>query len=68
MLHAAKEVDIYGVFLPPILLAGVVALIGLKIAQRLLQRKGFYRSDLERQVVDTSLFIILLGIFTFVIN
>jgi uncharacterized membrane protein len=61
-----REIDVYGVFMPPLLLWGFVSLIAVKVIHRALSRRKFYRSNIEQQLFDTSLFIILLGVFSFV--
>jgi hypothetical protein len=56
------EVAIGGVFFPPLLLLGFVALVLTAILTRLLQLTGFYRYVAYRPLVDLSLFVLLLGL------
>ncbi len=63
-----KEIDIYGVFMPPLILWALLAVIAVKIAHRFLRAAKFYRSGLEQQVFDASLFVIFIGLFSFLIT
>lgn len=54
------EVDIYGVFIPILLVWGVIALVVAAVLRRVLTRVGFYRLVWHRPLVDLSLFVIVL--------
>jgi hypothetical protein len=60
-----KEIDIYGVFIPPLLAWGTVSLIAVKFIRTALEKRGFYRSDVERQVFDVALFVVLTSLLSF---
>lgn len=68
MLNPIKELDIYGVFLPPLLVWAVVSLVAVKFIHGILVRKNFYRSDAEQQIFDVSLFVILTSLLSFLIH
>jgi hypothetical protein len=57
------EVDFYGIFLPPLLVLGVLALLANALLRRLLARSGFYRHVWHPALFDAALFVILLGAF-----
>jgi uncharacterized membrane protein len=61
-----KEFDIYGVYVPPIVIWGIVSYILVKIIHVLLSKKNFYGSDAEQQVFDVSLFVIFISLLSFV--
>ncbi|MGB9154447.1 MAG: DUF1656 domain-containing protein [Alphaproteobacteria bacterium] len=61
-----KELDIYGVYVPPLVIWGMVSYVLVKIACVILTRKNFYRSDAEQQIFDVSLFVVLISLFSFV--
>lgn len=56
------EIAIGGVFFPPLLLLGLVALLLTGILSRLFQIIGVYRYVAYRPLVDLSLFVLLLGL------
>jgi hypothetical protein len=58
MIH---EIDIYGVFLPDLLIWFVIAFLVSVPVRRLLGFVGFYRLVWHRALFDTALFVILLG-------
>ena len=55
------EFDIYGVFVPALLVWSVVALLLTGVLRAILARLGFYRLILHRPLVDLSLLVIVLG-------
>ena len=55
------EIDIYGVFLPDLLVWFVVAFLISVPARRVLGAVGFYRLVWHRALFDVALFVILLG-------
>ena len=68
MLIPIKELDIYGVFVPPLLIWGTLSLFIVMPIHAFLARRGFYRSDVERQIFDLSLCIIITGLFSFLVR
>ena len=56
------EIAIGGVFFPPLLLLGLLALGLAGVLSRLFQIIGVYRFVAYRPLVDLSLFILLLGL------
>lgn len=63
MLDTAREFDLYGIFMPTLLVSATVSLFAVRIMHGVLLRRGFYHTDLEQQVLDMSLFIIFTGLF-----
>jgi hypothetical protein len=54
------EFDIYGVFVPVLLVWALVALSLTGVLRTVLARVGFYRLVWHRPLVDLSLFVIVL--------
>lgn len=59
------EISIAGVFMPALLLIGVLALIITGLLTQLLQVAGVYRLVAYRPLVDLALFVLVLGLLTF---
>ena len=57
----SHEIDIYGIFVPAILVWSLIALGVSTLAQRLLHRVGAYRWIWHRSLFDMALFVIALG-------
>ncbi|KFC71485.1 DUF1656 domain-containing protein [Massilia varians] len=55
------EVSIYGLYLPPLLLLALAALVVCRILNLALARTGFYRRVWHPALFDFSLFVIVLG-------
>jgi hypothetical protein len=55
------EIDIYGVFVPDLLVWIVVAFLVSVPLRRILAALGFYRLVWHRALFDTALYVILLG-------
>ncbi len=66
-LAPLKELDIYGIFIPPLLLWATISLVLVKISHGILAHRGFYRSDLEQQIFDMALFVIFTCLLSFFI-
>jgi hypothetical protein len=62
------EFDIYGVFVPALLVWALVALSLTGVVRMVLARVGFYRLVWHRPLVDLSLLIIVLTIVTNVLS
>ncbi len=56
------EISIGGVYLPTLLVLGIVALVLLGLLSRLLALVGAYRVVAYRPLVDVALFLIILGL------
>jgi hypothetical protein len=56
------EISIGGVFMPALLLLGVLALIVTGLLSQLLQLIGVYRFVAYRPLVDLALFVLVLGL------
>jgi len=65
ILSPMKEMDIYGVFVPPLLAWGVFSLFAVKVIHVVLARKGFYQSDVEQQLFDVALFVLIASLLSF---
>jgi hypothetical protein len=59
------ELDLYGLYVPWILVLGLGALASARILSRLLAHWGLYRFVWHPALFDAAVFIVLLGIFTF---
>jgi hypothetical protein len=55
------EIDVYGVFVPPLLLWVVAALPLTAVLRRALRWLGFYRLVWHRPLFDFALLVIVLG-------
>lgn len=55
------EIDLYGVFVPPLLVWVVAALLLTAVLRRLLRWFGFYRLVWHRPLFDAALLVIMLG-------
>ena len=55
------EANIYGVFVSPLLLYAVAALVLMAVLRRGLAAVGFYRSVWHRALFDLALLVIVLG-------
>lgn len=53
------EIDIYGVFIPILLVWALIALPITAVLRRILARIGFYRLVWHRPLVDLSLLVIV---------
>ena len=56
------EVSLGGVYVPPLLLLGIAALLLTGLFSRLLAATGAYRIVVYRPLVDLALFVIVLGL------
>jgi hypothetical protein len=55
------EFDVYGVFVPALLVWGLVALVLTAVLRAVLVRIGFYRLVWHRPLVDLSSLVIILA-------
>lgn len=55
------EVSLYGLYLPPLLLLTLAALLISRVLNLALARTGFYRMVWHPALFDFSLFVIVLG-------
>ena len=55
------ELDVYGVFVPVLLVWALIALALTAVLRRCLAGIGFYRLVWHRALVDLSLFVLLLA-------
>jgi hypothetical protein len=55
------EFDVYGVFVPALLVWGLIALLLTAVLRSVLVRVGFYRLVWHRPLVDLSLLVIILA-------
>jgi hypothetical protein len=56
-----REFDLYGMFLPPLLVCLAIALPAAAILRRLLEHVRFYRLVWHRPLFDLSLLILVVG-------
>jgi hypothetical protein len=62
------ELDLYGVFIPPILGAVALALVATALIRRLLMRFNLYRFVWHQALFDAALLLIWIGVFTALLN
>ncbi|MBS7671569.1 DUF1656 domain-containing protein [Croceicoccus gelatinilyticus] len=55
------EVAVYGVFVPTLLIIGVIASVSTLALMRAADRFGFYRLVTYRALVDLALYVIVFG-------
>lgn len=58
------EIDLYGVFVPTLLVCGLVAVATLGLLRRVLTRIGVYRVVWHAPLVNLALFVIILAAVT----
>jgi hypothetical protein len=59
------EVSLFGLYVPPLLLLMLPALVVSRVLGAVLARAGFYRLVWHPALFDLSLFVIVLGSFAF---
>jgi hypothetical protein len=59
------EVSLFGLYMPPLLLLMLPALLVSRVLARVLARIGFYRLVWHPALFDISLFVIVLGSLAF---
>ena len=64
----SPEVSLFGVFVPGLLIVGVLALVATALLTRVFGLIGFYRLIAYRPLVDLALFMIVLGIMVFLLR
>jgi hypothetical protein len=55
------EIDVYGVFVPALLVWGLVALVLSTVLRTVLAWTGFYRLVWHRPLVDLSFYVLILA-------
>jgi hypothetical protein len=55
------EIDLFGIYLSPLVLAGLIAWPVTLLLFRALNRIGFYRFVWHRPMVNLALFVLVLG-------
>ncbi len=56
-----RELDLFGVYIPPLLVCAVAAWLLGALLSRLLIRVGFYRFVWHRPLFDVAMYTIVLG-------
>jgi hypothetical protein len=59
------EFNLFGIYLPPLMLAGIIAWPVTLLLYRALNRIGFYRFVWHRPMVNLALFVMVLGAAVF---
>lgn len=62
------DLDIYGLYVPELLLCAVLALVARTLLSRLLVRVGVYRMLWHPPLADFALFVICLGGISFLLH
>jgi hypothetical protein len=60
------EIDIYGVFLPAVLVLMLVAYLLCLVITRVFARVGLYRFVWHRSIFDLAIYVVVLGIVVIV--
>ncbi|WP_213779791.1 DUF1656 domain-containing protein [Caballeronia sp. dw_276] len=60
------EIDIYGVFLPAVLILMLVSYLFCLVLTRVFARVGLYRFVWHRSIFDLAIYVIVLGIVVIV--
>jgi hypothetical protein len=60
------EIDVYGVFLPAVLILMLVSYLLCQIVTRVFARVGLYRFVWHRSIFDLAIYVIVLGIVVIV--
>ncbi|MDN7184466.1 DUF1656 domain-containing protein [Caballeronia sp. SEWSISQ10-4 2] len=60
------EIDIYGVFLPAVLILMLVSYLFCLVVTRVFARVGIYRFVWHRSIFDLAIYVIVLGIVVIV--
>ncbi len=61
------EFNLYGIYIPWLLILGIISLVCTRLVSYTLARIGFYRFIWHSALFDFSLFILILGAFTFLL-
>jgi hypothetical protein len=67
MFSPIREIDIYGVFMPPLLLWAAASVLAVKVVHVVLERRGFYRNEIEQKLVDAAWFVNFAGLLSVLI-
>lgn len=59
------ELNVYGIYVPWLLVLALLALVLTRLSSWLLARLGFYRFVWHPALFDAALFVLLLGAVTF---
>ena len=60
------EIDIYGVFLPAVLVLMLVSYLFCLVVTRVFARVGLYRFVWHRSIFDLAIYVIVLGVVVIV--
>ena len=62
------ELDIYGVFVPTLLVWAIVGFVGSLFVRRLLAKLGLYKYVWHRPLFDIALLVVLIGTVVMIAN
>jgi protein AaeX len=62
------EISLYGIYVPPLLLLMLPALLLSRVLSGVMARVGFYRIVWHPALFDLSLFVIVLGSLSFFVS
>jgi hypothetical protein len=60
-MNMTSDIDLFGVYMPPLVFAAVGALVVLFVLRRVLDYVGFYRLIALRDVFDLALYFVILA-------
>ena len=64
----SRELDIFGIYVHPLLVAAILAFLAARLIELILQRLGAYRWVWHRGLFDVAVTIILWGGFALFLN
>ena len=59
------ELDLFGIYVPPLMLLATLAWLIAAVLARLLNRAGFYRAVWHRPLFNVALYVLVLGAVVF---
>jgi hypothetical protein len=62
------ELDLYGIFIPSLLVWSIIAFVVSIFVRRLLAKLGFYKYVWHRPLFDVALLIVLIGAVAMIAN
>jgi hypothetical protein len=62
------ELDLYGIFIPSLLVWSIIAFVVSIFVRRLLAKLGFYQYVWHRPLFDVALLIVLIGAVAMIAN
>jgi protein AaeX len=64
-VRMTSDINLFGVYIPPLILVSLLVIVLLFPLRRLLVRIGFYKLVVRSDVVDLAVFAVLVALFLF---